>query len=154
MRKNALKQMLVAIALLAVLMCVINTSYANPVGGQFFYVQSPQNKIYISNEVELKLFTPPEESFLPPLDMVFCYCLDGGSEVVIDGNTTLKDLSSGSHSLVVYAKFAEGEPFEYQTVDFDVSPLSGLVMISVIVAVVGLAWLLYFIKKKQFQNLS
>ena len=152
MKKAALKQMLIAIELLTALIFVINTSYANPIGWELFFIQSPQNKIYISNEVELKVFTPPPIADYEPPFVMLCYCLDDGSEVVIDGNKTLKDLSSGSHSLVVYAKNEKGETVASQTVNFDVSPLSGLVMISVIVAVVGLGWLFYFIKRKQFQK--
>jgi len=153
MKKTALKQMLAATAFLAALMFVIDTSYANPVGGPSIWIESPQHKSCNSDDIELNFIVPPEPFWMESsFYKSFSYCLDGCSEVTIDGNTTLTGLSWGSHSLVVYAKIAEGvdsggDVWSSQTVYFVMFPW--FMMPIIIAAVVGLGWLLYFIIKNR-----
>jgi hypothetical protein len=60
-------------------------------------LQSPENKTYTVNDVPLSCTTN-----MPTRDI--SYSLDGASNITISGNTTLIDLSEGTHSIIVYAE--------------------------------------------------
>lgn len=65
------------------------------------FVISPENKSYATSNVSLT-FTVNETA------LRMAYSLDGKANVAITGNTTLTELSEGSHSIVVYASDAFG----------------------------------------------
>ena len=53
------------------------------------------------------------------------YSLDGQENATITGNTTIIGLQSGSHSLAVYVRDAEGKIMGSETVAFIVKPVEG-----------------------------
>jgi len=79
--------------------------------------------------------------------------------VTITGNTTLFELSEGSHSLIVYAKDVAGNTWAYEMVYFSIEtppepePAESLqlwiVAAIVIIVVVGAALVVYFAKVKK-----
>ncbi|MFX0108354.1 MAG: NosD domain-containing protein, partial [Candidatus Hodarchaeota archaeon] len=78
-------------------------------------IQSPQNTTYKNNSVQLS-FTVDDFS---PISWMG-YSLDSGGNVTIAGNTTLPDLTEGSHNVIVYARDTMGNE-GLDTVDFAVS---------------------------------
>jgi hypothetical protein len=105
--------------------------------------------------VESKTYNAPEISLnftvSEPTEWMG-YSLDNQTIVAIGGNTTLRDLSSGSHSLVVYANDVAGNTGSSETVNFTIAdpfPTTLLIGSSIAVAVVaGLGLLVYFKKRK------
>lgn len=110
------------------------------------------NKTYTISNVSLA-FTVSE----PTLGI--SYSLDGQENVAIDGNTTLTELSDGSHSLIVYATDTSGNRGASETVYFSIDvpqpePLEPLLITwitaaTTIIAIVGAALLVYFRKTKR-----
>jgi hypothetical protein len=80
------------------------------------------------------------------------YSLDGQESVYLSGNTTLTDLSEGSHAITVYASDGAGNEVS-ETVYFTVSPLP-VVLILVLVAVIAVVGIGLFVlfKKRQRDN--
>ncbi len=76
-------------------------------------VLSPQNKTYNANDVPLNFN-------LSELAKWIGYSLDSQTNVTITGNTTLPQLSDGSHSLTIYANDAVGRFGTSETVYFAV----------------------------------
>ena len=119
-------------------------------------IASPENKTYTVNNVSLT-FTVNE------LTSWIGYSLDEQANVTITGNTTLTGLAEKPHTRIVYAKDIAGNTGASETIYFTTIPLppkngpSGLprwaawaVAVSVmIVAVVGVALLVYFGKIKK-----
>jgi len=115
--------------------------------------------------------TPPEMSLLSPLnqtyynssvDLVFTqdkpvnwtsYSLDGKLNVTVAGNTTLTGLSFGLHNVTVYAEDTFGNVGASETVWFSVAEPFPVVPVAaasgVAVAVIGVALLVYFRKRKR-----
>jgi outer membrane protein assembly factor BamB len=139
------------------------------------YVGSDDDKVYAFGSPEQ--VAPPQVSVLSPVNQVYSqtsvpltfaldervnwagYSLDGRQDVTITGNTTLSDLASGSHSLVVYVNDTIGNVGASQTINFTVAlptltkpePFPALTVVAVsaaavIVVVVGL--LVHFNKHK------
>jgi len=74
-------------------------------------VVSPENKTYNLADVPLTFTVDEATSWIG-------YTLDGQANVTITGNTTLFDLSDGSHDLVVYANDTAGHMGSSSTVYF------------------------------------
>ena len=154
MKRTALRKMLTTIALVAAIALAINLSYGNPLVYPPISVQSPQNRIYSSNEIELT-FTVPSFQFPENVYFTsFSYILDGYPEVAIDGNTSIIGLSWGSHRLVVYAETSGGIAWSSQPVYFDVF-LSSVWFVMPILALAILVFLglLLYIKRSQSKNI-
>ena len=108
---------------------------------------SPENKNYTSNAIPLN-FTLSE-----PAEWIG-YSLDGQAKITINGNTTITGLSSGLHTITVYANDTFGNVGASQTINFtipkpEVFPTTLAVVSIVSVAVVGVALLVYFKKRKR-----
>jgi len=87
----------------------------------------PENKTYTSSSILLNFTTSEATSWIG-------YSLDGQANVTIAGNLTLRELPSGSHSLIVYANdTAENTSssnkvyFTIQVIPVDASPPSVLI---------------------------
>ena len=84
-------------------------------------ITSPQNQSYIANSVPLT-FTIDR-----PVSTI-AYSLDGGAQVVADGNITLTGLAYGAHYVVVYADDGAGNTGTSEAVYFNLmeTPLTPL----------------------------
>jgi hypothetical protein len=82
-------------------------------------ILSPQNKTFDINHVPLTFTINESASWI-------CYSLDGQSNVTITGNTTLIDLSDGTHTVIVYANDTSGNMGASEVVYFadDTTPPS------------------------------
>ena len=111
-------------------------------------ILSPENKAYATSSVLLSLTV--DEA---PLWMG--YSLDGRANVTITANTTLSELSDGSHSIIVYAKDKAGNIGASEMVYFSIETQQAepfpmwVISVIVIIAVVGTALLAYFAKVKK-----
>ncbi len=83
------------------------------------------------------------------------YSLDGQATVTITENTTLSGLSYGSHDLIVYANDTDGNTGTSETIYFTIAqqsepfPTTLLVSTIVIIAIGGVALVVYFRKIKK-----
>jgi len=111
-------------------------------------IVSPENKTYTVNHVDLT-FTVSEPT------LWIGYSLDGQTNVTIAGNTSLSELSTSSHRLVVYAKYTDGKTGTSEPVYFTIAqqsepfPTNWIVAAIMIVALVGAAIMIYFTKVKK-----
>jgi hypothetical protein len=106
-------------------------------------VFSPANKTYYSPETPLN-FTVNEKSSM-------FYSLDGSDNVIVAGNTTLKDLPVGVHNVTVYATDVAGNTGESETIRFSIDepfPTTMVVAPIASAAFVGAGLLVYFEKRK------
>jgi len=115
-------------------------------------ILSPENKTYATNSVSLN-FT------LDELTPWIGYSLDAEKNVTITGNTTVSGLSNGLHSLIVYANDTAGNTGASEMIHFTieaqqpVEPFpTWIVAVTVIIAVVGVALLVYFVKVKKTEK--
>ena len=101
-------------------------------------VISPQNANYTSNNASLAFTVNKQVKWMG-------YSLDGLENVTINGNITLRGLSSGSHNLTVYSEDLFGNFAEPQTYFFSIEegqdsllipivPISGLVIAVTVIA--------------------
>lgn len=67
------------------------------------------------NTTDVALIFTVDKPFL-----TLSYCLDGGLNIFVEGNTTLSGLSVGLHKLVVYATSVEGITGISETVSFEI----------------------------------
>ncbi|MCZ2809402.1 MAG: hypothetical protein O2V44_08615 [Candidatus Bathyarchaeota archaeon] len=116
-------------------------------------IVSPENKTYTVNNVSLTFVVSEQASWIG-------YSLAGQANATITGNTALTGLSNGSYSLTVYAKDTSGNTGASETVYFSIEvpppdpqpsepfPITWIAVI-VIIAVVGAAFLVYFVKVKK-----
>lgn len=105
-------------------------------------VLSVENKTYATSDIPLTYSI--NEQVVRVL-----YYLDGQVSVYLSGNTTLTDLSEGSHDIIVHAYDGAGNEVS-EKVYFTVSPLP-VALISVLIAViaiVGVGLIIYFKKRK------
>jgi parallel beta-helix repeat protein len=112
-------------------------------------VISSENKTYTVSNVPLTFVVSETASWIG-------YSLDAQAIVTIAGNTTLTGLSDGTHSLTVYAKDTAGNTGTSETVYFTVEtkeaepfPITWIVAAIVIIATVGAALLVYFVKVRK-----
>jgi hypothetical protein len=105
---------------------------------------SPENKTYHPENISLTFNVNETTS-----DMH--YSLDNLANVTTVGNTTLTDLSDGSHSLVVYANDIAGNLGKSETVNFTITkesqletfPITASIIVVVLLAVAVISALLY-----------
>lgn len=120
-------------------------------------IMSPENKTYDTTDISLT-FTVDESV------LWMAHSLDGQINMTITENTTLSELSDGSHSLIVYAYDAAGNTGASEIIYFNIEtqqpepqpePESAvpwqlwIIAIIVVIAVVGTALLVYFLKKRK-----
>jgi hypothetical protein len=110
-------------------------------------VASPENRNYTSSEVALNFTVNRQTEWMG-------YSLDGSENVTVTGSTTLMGLSSGLHNVTVYVKDEFGNTGASETVSFTVAaapfPVVPVAAASVaVVAVIGVALLVYFKKRKR-----
>jgi N-acetylneuraminic acid mutarotase len=110
-------------------------------------VISPENKTYAPRNVSLTFTVNKPTAWLG-------YSIDGKETVAVSGNATIAGLSSGKHSLTVYANDTFGNAGASETVIFTVAEelepaQTTLVAVSsgVLVAIIGFALLAYFKKR-------
>jgi hypothetical protein len=107
-------------------------------------VLSLENKTFASSSVPLN-FTVTD--FVTQIS----YSLDGQENVTTVGNTTLTNLSSGEHSVTVYAEDIAGNVGFSETIHFKIEPfLTTLVAVASLatVGVIAVGLLVYFKKRK------
>jgi len=111
-------------------------------------VDFPESRVYDVADVPL-VFVVNE-----PVSQI-AYSLDGQDNVTVTGNVTLNGLSSGAHSITVYAWDNAGNVGASETVTFNTAePKPGSFPTSLVVAgivsaiVVGSVFLVYFKKRK------
>ena len=80
---------------------------------QSIVLLSPENKTYTTTDIPLD-FTINEQASKTS------YCLDGGNDTAIDGNTTLTALSLGAHNLTVSAVDKAGHVGTSRTAYFNI----------------------------------
>jgi parallel beta-helix repeat protein len=108
-------------------------------------VSSPENMTYTANRVSLNFTVNEATSWMG-------YSLDGQNNVTITENTlNLTELSEGSHSLTVYANDTSGDMGKSETIYFTIgtSLITWVIGAIAIAAVVGAAFLAYFLKIKK-----
>lgn len=108
---------------------------------------SLENKTYNQNNLPLNVTTDEPASWIG-------YCLDGKTNVTITENTTLTGVSTGSHSLTVYANDTVGNMGVSETINFTVTPKTAsspttIAAAFVSVAVVCSSLLVYYFKKRK-----
>jgi len=98
---------------------VVGLAKANPLVPPTIVINSPQNEVYFSTEVQLNFSTLPYP--YPNLNFTsFTYSLDGQTAIAINGNATLIGLSYGSHAIQVYGKDTSGHTYSTQVTHFHV----------------------------------
>jgi hypothetical protein len=110
-------------------------------------VISPQNQTYHSHSLKLSSIVNQETLWMG-------YSIDHQANETMLGNTTLTELSYGSHSLTLYANGTFGNTGESQTIYFDIQPPEPFPTLSVAIAflvgiVVVFELLVYFKKRKR-----
>ena len=103
------------------------------------------NKIYDINT------TPLNFAINEPASQI-TYSLDGEANVTITGNTTLSNLSYGTHNITVYATDAAGNTGVSETVHFTIAKPFPTILVAAIIAsaaVIGAGILFYLVKIKK-----
>ena len=107
---------------------------------------SLENKTYNQNNLMLNFTTDEPTSWIG-------YCLDGTANRTIAGNTTLTDLPNGEHNVTVYAQDNAGNMGASETIYFSIKtepfPTTWIVAAIVLIAAVGAALLVYFVRVKK-----
>ncbi len=104
-----------------------------------------ENKMYDTSDLQLNFTVDESVSQIT-------YSLDEQGNVTITGNTTLTDLSYGSHTLTVYANDIAGNTGISETITFNIrEPFSAILAVAPIASMVaiGLCLLIYFTKIKK-----
>jgi parallel beta-helix repeat protein len=112
-------------------------------------ILSPENTTYATTSVSLTFVVDEVTSWIG-------YSLDGQANVTITGNTTLSELSDGSHSLIVYAKDTAGNTGASEIIYFTIETEkeeeafpTWIIAPIAIITLVGAALLISFIKIKK-----
>jgi len=109
------------------------------------YLSSPENRTYTVNCVSLNFTVNEVTTWIG-------YSLDGQKNITITENTlNVAELSDGSHSLIVYANDTTGDTGKSETIFFTIDTFSTICIIGIIltIALVGAAFLAYFLKIKK-----
>jgi len=103
---------------------------------------SVRNGTYFTNDIPLNFKTKEPLSWIR-------YSIDGQENVTLNGNTTIPQLSEGSHFLTIYVNDLAGNTGTSETIYFSIEPFPTTLVIAPIasVAVVGLGLLIYFKKR-------
>jgi parallel beta-helix repeat protein len=110
------------------------------------FISSPENKTYTSANVTLEFAINKQTSWIG-------YSLDGQETVTVTGNTTLSGLSSGLHSVTVYAKDSLGNMGNSNTIwlsvdePFPTVPVATTSAAAIVFVSVGL--IVYFKKRNR-----
>jgi hypothetical protein len=113
----------------------------------------PENGTYDMNEVSLSFVVDETVSEIT-------YCLDTQENVTINGNTTLTELSDGTHTITVYATDAAGNTGKSETINFTTvtetePPPEGwnltvtAIALATVAAIAGTIILIYYTKRKK-----
>jgi parallel beta-helix repeat protein len=108
-------------------------------------VSSPENTTYITDSVSLNFTVNEATSWMG-------YSLDGQNNITVTETTlNLPELSDGSHSLTVYANDTAGDMGKSETMHFtiDTFPTIWVIVSIAMIALVGAAFLVYFLKIKK-----
>jgi hypothetical protein len=101
---------------------------------------SPQNQAYDAAELLLNFTLNETASWIG-------YSLDGQETVTITGNTTLTDLSYGSHTITVYATDSAGNTGNSETIHFSVPELFPTTWAAAVITIIaggGVAFIFHF----------
>ena len=111
-------------------------------------ISNPQSKTYDTNDILLTFTVNDPNAGLS-------YILDGQKAVTITGNTTLNELTVGSHNLTVYATNSAGLEGASETIPFIVeTPFpGGIVLTGVVIAVAAIVSFLLFVKRQSISDL-
>jgi hypothetical protein len=107
------------------------------------FISSPKKKAYDPGEIPLTLTVNEPTSWIK-------YSLDGENNVTITGNTTLPALSSGTHTIILYAQDLAGNVGASGTIHFSVNavfPIGWIVVGVALSAGVVVGVLVYFKRK-------
>jgi N-acetylneuraminic acid mutarotase len=107
-------------------------------------LSSPENTNYDCNNVSLAFTVNKPASWMG-------YSLDGQDRVTVTGNATLPSLTSGAHTLTVYAKDTYSNTGSSETITFSVEEPFPTMLVAVVggtVAAFSLVSLVYFKKRK------
>jgi N-acetylneuraminic acid mutarotase len=107
-------------------------------------VFSPENTNYADNNVSLVFTVNKQASWTG-------YSLDEQDNVTITGNTKLPSLTSGSHTLTVYAEDTYENTGASEIISFSITepfPTALVAITAAVVAVISLGALVYFKKRK------
>jgi hypothetical protein len=110
-------------------------------------VLSPQNKTYVTSDVELDFTVNEAVSQI-------LYCLDGKENQTITGSMTLTGLAKGAHNVTLYAADLAGNAAPSKTLFFSVDlpesfPVVPVAAVAVVAVVAGAGLLVYFRKRKR-----
>ena len=109
---------------------------------------SPENKTYYTNQIPLNFNVNENPSWLG-------YSIDNLANVTLTGNTTLKGLTNGYHSFVVYFNDSFGNLGKSETINFTVEPFPIIpVTVPVAIAVVAALFLVLYRRHRKTANLS
>jgi len=116
---------------------------------------SSENKTYLANNIPLN-FTVDN-----PISQI-AYSLDSQENVTIAGNTTIGGLSNGLHNVTVYVNDTYGNTGKSETINFTIAeplktesfPTAIIAAVSAAVAVVVVAGLSVYFKKRKISNLQ
>jgi len=113
-------------------------------------VLSPENQQFNESSIPLFFTVDKQASWVG-------YSLDGQETVTVTGNTTISELTNGSHNVTVYAEDTFGNKAASETITFTVEVGSfptALVLIAsaTTIAIIGIAVLVFF-KKRRAANL-
>ena len=114
-------------------------------------VLSPENQQFNESSIPLFFTVDKQASWVG-------YSLDGQETVTVTGNTTISELTNGSHNVTVYAEDTFGNKAASETITFTVEvgsfPTALVVIASATtIAIVGIAVLVFF-KKRRAANLN
>jgi hypothetical protein len=124
----------------------------------YFAVSNPPvvTVLSLGNNAHVAADVPLNFAVSKPFSKI-AYSLDGQANVTVSGNTTLTGLSSGQHSLTVYAWDTLGSVGASETVTFTVEPFPKTwiaVAFVASIAAVAFGLLAYSIKKQKNKQLS
>jgi hypothetical protein len=113
-------------------------------------VLSPQNKTYVTSDVEVDFTVSEAVSQI-------LYCLDGKENQTITGSVTLTGLAEGAHNVTLYAADLAGNAAASKTLFFSVDlpesfpivPVAASVTALAVVSASLLSLLMYFKKRKR-----
>jgi len=113
-------------------------------------ILSPENKTYDTANISLSFTIDESVSWIG-------YSLDGQDNTTIAGNTTLSELSDGSHNITIYAKDTVGNTGLSETVYFTIEieeedPFPTWIIPAIVIILAALGTAFYLIKSRRAAN--
>ena len=113
-------------------------------------ILSPENKTYDATNVSLSFTIDESVSWIG-------YSLDGQDNMTIAENTTLSDLSDGSHNIIIYAKDTVGNTGLSETVYFTIEtekeePFPTWIIPAIVIILAALGTAVYLLKFRKQAN--